>query len=152
MDDPNQGWREIRMSALLERPDIREKHTPRQARARLARPATKAQIQIRARIIRKAGPSVGSIIFTKCLVFGVIMGASYTASSFFGQVLLEGARQQKMQAIARAHEAKQAEQVLTARLNQVMSIEGIEAWALAHGFQAPDAQRGSKVVGLVARR
>jgi hypothetical protein len=74
-------------------------------------------------------------------------------SSFCGQVLLEGARQQKMQAISRAQQAKQQQEVLTAKLNDVKSIEGIEGWALAHGFQAPDAQRSnSKIEGFVARR
>ena len=137
------------MSALQERPE-----TTRQTRPRVVhRKKATTQVQLRARIVRQQKPNIARFVGLKCVLFGLVLGGSWMVSSFCGQVLLEGARQQKLQAMSRAHDAKQAEEGLTAKLNEVKSIEGIETWALAHGFQAPDAQRSnSKMEGLVARR
>jgi hypothetical protein len=140
------------MSALLEKPKT-------QARpATSPRPATKPQVKpnlhVQAKIIQRKRTNYGAIALSKCALFAVSMGLTYMASSFSGQVLLEGARQERIEAKRRATEAKEAEAVLTAKLDAIVSAAGVEQWALAHGYVAPESQIDpkSKTRGLLASR
>ncbi|MEZ0325047.1 MAG: hypothetical protein ACAH95_04015 [Fimbriimonas sp.] len=141
------------MSALLEKPRTGGKQTlPRPEIAR--KPAVKPELKIRARIIQRKRPNHGPVIVGKCLMFVTLLGITFMVSSFTGQLLLEGARQERMEAKRRANDAKQAEEVLAAKLRTLVSAGGIEDWALSHGFVAPESQieEKAKTRGLLASR
>ena len=142
------------MSALLEKPKTRGTQSlprPTPARKQAVKPEVKPHIHINARIIK---PKRGAGVLGKCVLFAVSLGASYMVSSFMGQLLLEGARQERMEAKRRAQDAKQVEVALTAKLDKIESAGGIEDWALAHNFVAPESQPDpkSRTRGLVASR
>jgi hypothetical protein len=143
------------MSALLEKPVSKGSQTLRRterAPRGTGKPRVEPRIHLRATIVTRKKPDVARIVLTKCGVFVGVLLATFTVSSFTGQVLLEGARQQRIEAKGRAHDARLAETALTARLDDVTSQTGVETWALANGFVAIEAQKPSRTEGLVARR
>ncbi len=143
------------MSALLDRPEVKGKQSlpkPQIARKSSAKP----NLHLNARIVqKKKRPSYGPVIAAKCALLAGLLGLTFMASSFSGHVLLEGARQERIEAKKRAQEAKQAEEILVAKLRVISSAGGIDEWAVAHNFVAPEKQleeKNASTRGLVARR
>ncbi len=137
------------MSALLEKPVIRERKSPK-GTTTARKPATQTHLRLQARIIQKKRTNYGPLIVGKVVMFSVLLGVTFMVSSFGGQVLLEGARQERMDAKRRAFEAKAAESVLALKLDKIVSAGGVEEWALAHDFVLIDPTAGRS--GLIARR
>jgi hypothetical protein len=147
----------LRMSALLERPlespqqQTLPRPTPRFRHSRRIA-GSQPDIALRVRIVERTRTrtNVWTIAAAKAGLFFMLMGGTYAASSLSGHVLVEGARQQRINAIERAAEAKSAEAVLVKKIDVLTSSVAIERWAVSRGFASPDGIDDTKT--LLARR
>jgi hypothetical protein len=88
---------------------------------------------------------------TKSVLFGVMFGVTYVASTLSGQYLVEKSRTQGIEALGRSRAAIQSEKAIQRRLDGLRTAAAIEDWALSHGFRPADGLgQTSKVQGLVA--
>ncbi len=145
------------MSAILERPlespqqQTLPRPTPRFRHSRrMAGP--QPDIALRVRIVERTRTktNVWTIVAAKTGMFLMLMGTTFAASSLSGHVLVEGARQQRINAIERATEAEAAEAILGKKIEVLTGAIGIERWAVTRGMVSPDRIDETKT--LVARR
>jgi len=148
------------MSVVLDRPVTRQQttvvDTPLVLRPRIPvepvrRPIVDIPVQAPTRVKKKSGTKVGRLVAAKCLMFGVVFGVTYVASTLSGQYLVEASRTQGIDALGRSKAAIQSEKAIQRRLDVLRSATAIEDWALSHGFRPADGLgQTSKVQDLVA--
>jgi len=74
-------------------------------------------------------------------------------SSLVGHVMVEKSRHDGIAALSRLREASKAESVLQERVYSLANVEAVQAWAMQHGFVAPeDAIKVVSEKGFVAKR
>lgn len=98
--------------------------TPAQLRSGKARPR---------RRLRDDG-----LLAARLLSFAIVAAAVFIGSSLFGQVMVEKARREGLQAIERARAARRAESVLRQEVDGLGSLGSVEAWAASHSFVTPE--------------
>ena len=89
----------------------------------------------------------------RALKFCCVAIATFMVSSLVGHVMVEKSRREGLAALSRLREARKAESVLQERVYALSNVESVQAWALEHGFKAPeDAMKSRPESTLVARR
>lgn len=143
------------MSTTLGRPIDTQQTLPR----RKAKPRGAAEgialgpketLRLRTTARPRAAASPVSSLVGRAVAFSLLAGLAYASSSLVGQVMAEGARQQRITAIGRADEARAAEDILRQRIEAMSSVSAVEGWAIARGFKAPEGSYETRT--LVARR
>lgn len=79
-----------------------------------------------------------AMLAAKILSFAIIAAAVFIGSSLFGQVMVEKARREGLQAIERARAARKAESVLRQEVDGLSSLGSVESWAASHSFVTPE--------------
>ncbi|MBI5707786.1 MAG: hypothetical protein HZC36_12450 [Armatimonadetes bacterium] len=102
-------------------------------------PVGRTEVLARPRIRARAATRTNSLLAVRTSVFFTVVALTYVVGSLSGQVLLEKARRESLQSLARAQEARQAEAVLQHQVDGLLSLDSIAGWARANGFIAPDA-------------
>lgn len=137
----------LRMSALplLEptvrpqpqtRPAPRPRPTPR--KRRVARPV------VRRRPLAASKVRALEKLTERALLFCGVAIATFMVSSLVGHVMVEQSRREGLAALTRLREASKAENLLQERVSALSNVEAVEAWALQHGFRAPEDAIASK--------
>jgi hypothetical protein len=137
----------------LDKPTAKErvKVSPRRVDRRAAAP----EVKLRARVLerRRSKSAIVGLLLVHSMMFSMIAGLTYGASSLYGQVMVESARRDRIEAKERADQAKKGEVLLRERLDKLTQAAAIDEWAFAHGFRAPDGLgQPAKLEKLVASR
>lgn len=77
-------------------------------------------------------------IACRIVLFGLIAVAVYVASALTGNVMMEKARREGLDAQERARAARSAEVALRESIDSLTSLSALNDWACAHGFRAPE--------------
>ena len=92
-------------------------------------------------------------VMERTFIFCGFTIATFMVSSLVGHVMVEKSRREGLAALSRLREARKAESVLQERVYALSNVESVQAWALEHGFKAPeDAMKSRPESTLVARR
>lgn len=121
------------MSALLEKPKSQRTVLKPRALPKIRRPlpSTVPDVHLKARIYvrQRTKPSVVHLVLAKVALFGGIMALTYGASGLAGQVMVESARQQRLEAFSRANEATHAVDLLSVKVDRLTSSAAIDQFA-----------------------
>jgi hypothetical protein len=85
-------------------------------------------------------------VLAKACLFGAVAAVAFSTLSLVGHVKLEAARQQRLDAVRRASDARAAVSLLSRQLDRQTSPDGIDRWAADHGFQSADALDNAQLV------
>ncbi|HWD38674.1 MAG TPA: hypothetical protein VG944_07480 [Fimbriimonas sp.] len=111
-------------------------HARTQSRGTTAKP----KVVVRARVVsypqvqRRKKVNRFERVAAKVILFGVVMAASYGASSITGQVMVEKSRRDEIQALARTRTAVHMETALKGHLQDLVNPQVIANWAESHQF------------------
>ncbi|MFN3729502.1 MAG: hypothetical protein ACK4XJ_07305 [Fimbriimonadaceae bacterium] len=90
--------------------------------------------------------------FFTCVLFLGLTAATFFASSLAGNVLVEIARVEGIEARNRTSYARQQEALLRGRIERLKSLDVIDQWASRHGMLPPERlASGIRVEGAVVR-
>jgi hypothetical protein len=148
----------LRMSVLLEKPvestttSQQVIHRPLRRHVPATQPIAPMREQAVERVKQKPKTNVAAVVAMKAGLFVSVMGLVYGASSLGGQVMVESARQQRIEAIERAADARGAVVSLNRQLDRLTGHGGIDRWALGHQFKSPDGFGSDHAHTLVAHR
>lgn len=123
---------------LQERPRV---ETRRYVQHIAPRTVTTPAITVRTRYIERPSRKVSVVpgLVAKMALFSVVTLFSFSASSLAGQVMVEKARKDVVEARVRTQEAKKAEASLRDRVDLLTRVDKIEEWAVAQGMVAADS-------------
>jgi hypothetical protein len=134
MDDRFRLWT-IAMSQILDKPTTNRTPTTvrRKSAPRVPLSSTVPDITLKARVYerKRSKPGFGTIVSQKALLFGFVMAVTYASVSLIGQVKVESARQQRLEAHGRAVAAQTAEGALSSKVDRLASSDAIDAYAVA---------------------
>jgi hypothetical protein len=120
----------------------RERETPTPVREEVAAPEprviTTPKEQVRPR--SRARARTFEKVVGQLMVFGIVVGLTYAASSLGGRILTEGERREAITAQQRARLARTDISVLRQRVERLTGVRAVERWALARGFQHPEVK------------
>lgn len=123
------------MSQLLDKPTTSKVTASprRKPQVKSPLPSTTPDITLKARVYerKRSKPGIGSLVLQKLGLFAVVMGVTYGAASLTGQVMVESARQDRLEAHSRAAEAQKAESLLSVKVDQLSNSATIDAYAMA---------------------
>lgn len=102
-------------------------------------PAQNAAAPIRKRVDTRRRAHARSMAIRRSLVFALVAGASFMASSLMGNVMLEKARQEGKQAMRRTAAAREYQSTLQRQVIRLHSSTSVQSWAAANGFVASDS-------------
>ena len=138
------------MSAI---PAVRPNYRPRTEPVERSLPQTRQPVRRRPRVVERNRTNFGAVICVRALSFGFLVAVTYFASALTGQVLVEKARRETIRSSERTRAAMNALDPLKLEIRQANDAVGIEKWAAANGYVAPDwaAAPSSKEKDVVAQ-
>ncbi len=78
------------------------------------------------------------VLAARALKFCCVAIATFMVSSLVGHVMVEKSRRDGLAALARLRDASKVESVLQEQVYALNNVEAVQAWALQHGFRAPE--------------
>ncbi len=93
----------------------------------------------RYRVVTRRKPSAIAAVATRCLAFTVIAGAAYAASTLYGMVKMEQARNTARLATIKSASVSERSRILKSEVDALKDFGAVERWALSNGFIAPGA-------------
>lgn len=103
-------------------------------------PALAPQVGVRVKVVARKRTNLLGAFVLKAVMFSSIFGVTYVAHAVAGQVAVEKARHQELDARHRAVDARQAESEIRARVDALTSSAAVQQWATARSYVAPDEQ------------
>jgi len=101
-------------------------------------PVEAPQVGVRVKVVKRTS-ALGAFALKVALFVGVF-GATYIGHAVAGQVAVEKARHQELDARQRAVDARQAESEIRARVDALTSSAAVQQWATARSYVAPADQ------------
>lgn len=145
------------MSALpiLETQPNRRRRTakPRMRQTLLRRRSAKSHDTVKRHKMSKARARAIEQAFERTLLFCGLAIATFMTSSLVGHVMVEQSRREGIAALGRMRAVKKSQSVLEEQVYALSNVESVQAWAMEHGYRAPeDVARPKPEKTLVALR
>jgi len=130
---------EGRMAPVIDRTSPRLNYSPLPTYPTVD-PAVAPQVGVRVKVVARKQTNLLGAFVLKAVMFSGIFGVTYVTRAVAGQVSVEKARHQELDARHRAVDARQAESEIRARVDALTSSASVQQWATARSYIAPDEQ------------
>lgn len=91
----------------------------------------------RYRVVTRRKTSVLPSVMVRCLVFAIVAGSAYAASTLFGMVKMEQVRNGARLAGIKAAAVTEKSRILKSEVDGLKDFDAVARWAYANGFVAP---------------